>query len=58
LIRLPGKSLNYIATFDAAESQALIAAITIEIPKNASFKSESKQTNENETSYYLKANDN
>ena len=57
LMRLPGKSLNYMARFDSAASQALIAAITIEIPKNAIFKSESKQTKENETSYYLKAND-
>ena len=57
LIHLPGKSLNYMARFDAAASQALIAAITTEIPKNATFKSESEQTKENETSYYLKAND-
>ena len=56
LMRLPGKSLNYMATFDAAGSQALINAITIEIPKNATFTWESKQTKENETSYYLKAN--
>ena len=56
LMRLPGKSFNYMATFDAAGSQALINAITIEIPKNATFTWESKQTKENETSYYLKAN--
>ncbi len=56
LMRLPGKSLNYMATFDATGSQALINAITIEIPKNATFTWESKQTKENETSYYLKAN--
>lgn len=57
LMRLTGKSLNYNATFDAAVSQALIAAITTEIPKNETFKWESKQTKEKETSYYLKAND-
>ena len=57
LMRLPGKSLNYMATFDAAGSQALINAITTEIPKNATFTWESNQTKENETSYYLKAND-
>ena len=57
LMRPVGKSLSYIAFFDAAATQALIAAITSKLQEGSAYKSESIPTKENEITYYLKEND-